>query len=122
MKLFSGELDRLGMFGSQNWRAVRLVVDSGLHALGWTRQQAIDYMLAHTTANANDAAAEIDRYIIWPGQATSYMLGRLEILAAREEARKALGDKFDIKAFHDRILEDGSVPLTFLRSKLRTSP
>src|SRR5688572_3100468 len=89
MKLYSGELDRLGMFASQNWRAVRLVIDSGLHAFGWTRQQAIDYMMAHTTANQNDAASEIDRYIIWPGQATSYMLGRLEILAAREEARQA---------------------------------
>ena len=119
MKLFSGELDRLGMFGSQNWRAVRLVVDTGLHALGWTRQQAIDYMLTHTTANENDAAAEIDRYIIWPGQATSYMLGRLEILAAREEARQTSGSAFDIKAFHDRVLEDGSVPLTFLREKIR---
>ena len=119
MKLFSGELDRLGMLGSQNWRAVRLVVDSGLHALGWTRQQAIDYMLAHTTANDNDAAAEIDRYIIWPGQATSYMLGQLEILAAREESRMAAGAAFDIKAFHDRVLEDGAVPLTFLRGKIR---
>src|SRR5687768_17853370 len=121
MKLFSGELDRLGMFGSQNWRAVRLVVDTGMHALGWTRQQAIDYMLAHTTANANDAASEIDRYIIWPGQATSYMLGRLEILAAREDARKAAGAAFDIKAFHDRVLEDGSVPLTFLREKIHSA-
>ena len=121
MKLFSGELDRLGMFGSQNWRAVRLVVDSGMHSFGWTRQQAIDYMLAHTTANANDAMSEIDRYIIWPGQATAYMLGRLEILAAREEARAAAGNAFNIKAFHDRVLEDGSVPLTFLREKIRTS-
>jgi uncharacterized protein (DUF885 family) len=121
MKLFSGELDRLGMFGSQNWRAVRLVVDSGMHSFGWTRQQAIDYMLAHTTANANDATSEIDRYIIWPGQATAYMLGRLEILAAREEARTAAGNAFDIKAFHDRVLEDGSVPLTFLREKIRAS-
>jgi uncharacterized protein (DUF885 family) len=119
MKLFSGELDRLGMLGSQNWRAVRLVVDSGMHAFGWTRQQAIDYMLAHTTANANDAASEIDRYIIWPGQATAYMLGRLEILAARDEARQAAGAAFDIRAFHDRVLEDGAVPLTFLREKLR---
>jgi uncharacterized protein (DUF885 family) len=119
MKLFTGDLDRLGMLGSQNWRAVRLVVDSGMHAYGWTRQQAIDYMLAHTTANETDAAAEIDRYIIWPGQATSYMLGRLEILAAREEARQAAGAGFDIRAFHDRVLEDGSVPLTFLRQKIR---
>ena len=121
MKLFSGELDRLGMFGSQNWRAVRLVVDSGMHSFGWTRQQAIDYMMAHTTANATDATSEIDRYIIWPGQATAYMLGRLEILAAREEARAAAGNTFDIKAFHDRVLEDGSVPLTFLREKIRAS-
>jgi uncharacterized protein (DUF885 family) len=121
MKLFSGDLDRLGMFGSQNWRAVRLVVDSGMHAFGWTRQQAIDYMLAHTTANANDAESEIDRYIIWPGQATAYMLGRLEILAAREEARRAAGIAFDIKAFHDRVLEDGAVPLMFLRDKIRVS-
>lgn len=119
MKLYSGELDRLGMLGNLSWRAVRLVVDSGMHAFGWTRQQAIDYMLAHTTANARDAASEVDRYIIWPGQATAYMLGRLEILAAREEARQAAGTAFDIRAFHDRVLEDGSVPLTFLRDKLR---
>ena len=120
MKLFSGDLDRLGMLSSQNWRAARLVVDTGLHALGWTRQQAIDYMLAHTPQSAESAASEIDRYIIWPGQATSYMLGRIEILAVREEARKAAGTAFDIKAFHDRVLEDGGVPLTFLREKIRS--
>ena len=118
MQLFSGDLDRLGMLSSQNWRAARLVVDTGLHALGWTRQQAIDYMLAHTPQSAESAASEVDRYIIWPGQATSYMLGRIEILAVREEARQAAGTAFDIKAFHDRVLEDGSVPLTFLREKL----
>jgi uncharacterized protein (DUF885 family) len=119
MKLFSGDLDRLGMLSSQNWRAARLVVDTGLHALGWTRQQAIDYMLAHTPQSAESAASEVDRYIIMPGQATSYMLGMLEILAAREDLRKAQGSAFDIKAFHDRVLEDGSVPLTFLREKIR---
>ncbi len=119
MGLFSGELDRLGMFGSQNFRAVRLVVDSGLHAFGWTRPQAIEYLQAHTTLNANEAASEIDRYVIWPGQATAYMLGRLEILAAREEWREAAGAAFDIRTFHDRVLEDGSVPLTFLREKIR---
>jgi uncharacterized protein (DUF885 family) len=121
MKLFSGDLDRLGMFSSQNFRAARLVVDTGLHALGWTRQQAIDYMLAHTAQTPDAAAAEIDRYVIMPGQATGYMLGKLEILAAREEARAAAGDRFDIKAFHDRVLEDGGVPLTFLREKIRGS-
>ncbi len=91
MKLFSADLDRLGMLSSQNFRAARLVVDTGLHALGWTRQQAIDYMLAHTPQSPDGAAAEIDRYIIMPGQATSYMLGMLEIRAAREEAQKAAG-------------------------------
>ena len=77
MGLYSSDLDRLGMLSEQAWRATRLVVDPGMHALGWTRQQAIDYMLAHTTASKDDAAAEIDRYIIWPGQATDLgMIGR----------------------------------------------
>ena len=92
-----------------------------MHTMGWTRQQAIDYFLAHTTANDREAASEIDRYIIWPGQATAYMLGRLEILAAREGAKKAAGASFDVKEFHDRALEDGSVPLTFLRAKIRAA-
>lgn len=121
MKLFSGDLDRLGMFSSLNFRAARLVVDTGLHAFGWTRQQAIDYMLAHTPSSPEYAASEVDRYIIWPGQATGYMLGKLEIDAARQEARKAAGARFDIKAFHDRILDDGAVPLTYLRQKIRAS-
>jgi uncharacterized protein (DUF885 family) len=118
MGLYSSDLDRLGMLSEQAWRASRLVVDPGMHALGWTRQQAIDYMLAHTTAAPDDAAAEVDRYIIWPGQATAYMIGMLEIRRMRDEAEKAMGPKFDIKAFHDRILEDGAVPLTFLHQKI----
>ena len=118
MKLFTGDLDRLGMLSSQNWRAARLVVDTGLHALGWTRQQAIDYMLAHTPQSVESATSEVDRYIIMPGQATAYMLGKLEIVAARQDAQKKLGEKFDIKQFHDRVLDDGAVPLTYLRSKL----
>jgi uncharacterized protein (DUF885 family) len=119
MKLFSGDLDRLGMMSSQAFRASRLVVDSGLHGLGWTRQQAIDYMLAHTAESEHSIASEVDRYIIYPGQATSYMIGMLEISAARDEAEKAMGPRFDLKAFHDRVLEDGAVPLTFLREKIR---
>ena len=118
MKLYSSDLDRLGMLGNQAFRAARLVVDTGIHSMGWSRQRAIEYMLQHTTEDANSAAAEVDRYIIVPGQATAYMLGMLEIRAAREEAEKRLGSRFDIKAFHDRVLEDGSVPLTFLRDKL----
>jgi len=119
MKLYSSDLDRLGMLSSQALRATRLVVDTGLHAQGWSRQQAIDYMLAHTTEAKDDAAAEIDRYIIYPGQATAYMLGMLEIQQARADAEQKLGPKFDIKGFHDRVLEDGAVPLTFLTEKIR---
>jgi uncharacterized protein (DUF885 family) len=120
LKLFTGDVDRMGMLSSQALRASRLVVDSGLHALGWTRQQAIDYMLAHTAESEHGIASEVDRYIIYPGQATSYMLGMLEIRAARDEAQRAMGPRFDIKAFHDRVLEDGGVPLIYLREKIRT--
>jgi uncharacterized protein (DUF885 family) len=120
LKLYSSDLDRLGMLSGQALRASRLVVDSGMHAMGWTRQQAIDYLLAHTTEDRHSIESEVDRYIIWPGQATSYMIGRLEIDAAREEAKKTMGAKFDLKGFHDQVLEDGAVPLTYLREKIRT--
>jgi uncharacterized protein (DUF885 family) len=118
MNLFSSDVDRMGLLSSQALRASRLVVDSGLHTLGWTRRQAIDYMLAHTAESEHDVTSEVDRYIIYPGQATSYMLGMLEIRAARDEAEQLMGPRFDIKAFHDRVLEDGGVPLTFLRAKI----
>jgi uncharacterized protein (DUF885 family) len=120
MKLYSSDLDRLGMLSSQAFRASRLVVDAGIHTMGWTRQQAIDYMLAHTAEAADDIASEVDRYIVWPGQATAYMLGMLEIQDARDLARQAMGAKFDYKAFHDRVLEDGAVPITFLSAKIRS--
>ena len=120
MKLFSSDLDRLGMLGSQALRAARLVVDPGLHLRGWTRQQAIDYMLSHTAETPDYIASEIDRYTIWPAQATSYMLGGLEIRRAREESETRLGSAFSIKEFHDQVLEDGGVPLTFLAAKVRS--
>ena len=120
MSLYSSDLDRLGMLSEQAFRASRLVVDPGMHTMGWSRQQAIDYMLAHTAEAPDDIAAEIDRYIVWPGQATAYMLGMLEIRSARDEAQRAMGQKFDMKAFHDRVLEDGAVPITFLASKIRS--
>jgi uncharacterized protein (DUF885 family) len=118
MNLFSSDVDRMGLLSSQALRASRLVVDSGLHTLGWTRRQAIEYMLAHTAESEHDVTSEVDRYIIYPGQATSYMLGMLEIRAARDQAQQLMGSRFDIKAFHDRVLEDGGVPLTFLRAKI----
>lgn len=119
MQLYSSDIDRLGMLSSQAFRAARLVVDTGMHTMGWTRQQAIDYMLAHTTESADNVASEIDRYIVWPGQATSYMLGMIEIGEARDEAQQQMGSRFDLEAFHDRVLEDGAVPLTFLTAKIR---
>ena len=119
MKLFSTDLDRLGMLSSQALRASRLVVDSGIHTLGWTRQQAIDFMLAHTAEDPADVVSEVDRYIIYPGQATAYMLGKLEISKARAEAQQSMGPKFGIKQFHDRVLEDGAIPVRFLHQKIR---
>jgi uncharacterized protein (DUF885 family) len=120
MKLYSSDLDRLGMLSEQTFRASRLVVDTGIHTMGWTRQQAIDYMLKHTAEAADDISAEVDRYIVWPGQATAYMLGMLEISDARDQAQQTMGARFDIKAFHDRVLEDGAVPITFLSSKIKS--
>ena len=118
MGLFTSDVDRLGLLSNEALRAARLVVDSGMHALGWTRQQAIDYVLEHTTETPSRAEAEIDRYIAVPGQATAYMIGNLEIRRLREDARQKLGARFDIKAFHDITLEDGSVPLWALREKI----
>jgi uncharacterized protein (DUF885 family) len=118
MGLFSSDVDRLGLLSNEALRAARLVVDTGMHAFGWTRQQAIDYLASHTTETASRAAAEIDRYIAAPAQATSYMVGSLEIRRLREQAERALGASFDIRAFHDLMLEDGSVPLWMLGEKV----
>jgi uncharacterized protein (DUF885 family) len=111
-------MDRIGERSNEALRAARLVVDSGMHALGMTRQQAIDYMLAHTTSTPGFAAAEVDRYIAVPGQATAYMIGNLEIRKLRTEAETALGARFDLRAFHDLVLEDGTMPLWVLREKV----
>jgi uncharacterized protein (DUF885 family) len=118
MGLFSSDLDRMGLLSNEALRAARMVVDPGLHVLGWTRDQAIEYMLAHTAENRQAVENEVDRYIGWPGQATAYMLGNLEIRALREMAERELGSRFDIRTFHDKVLEDGSVPLPFLRAKI----
>jgi uncharacterized protein (DUF885 family) len=118
MGLFTSDVDRMGLLSNEALRAARLVVDSGLHALGWSRERAIEFLVAHTTEPRSAATAEIDRYIAVPGQATAYMLGRNEILRLRDEARERLGADFDIAEFHDRVLEDGGVTLGFLRRKI----
>ena len=116
MGLYTGDLDRFGILSFDAWRACRLVVDTGMHALGWTRQQAIDYMLENTLLAENNIVNEVDRYITWPGQALAYKLGQLEILRLRAEAEEALGEAFDVKWFHDRVLENGAVSLPVLRA------
>jgi uncharacterized protein (DUF885 family) len=118
MGLFTSDVDRPGLLSNEALRAARLVVDSGMHALGWSRDQAVEYLLAHTTETAARANAEIDRYIAVPGQATSYMIGNLEIRRLREDAERRLGDQFDLRAFHDLVLEDGAVPLWVLGEKV----
>jgi len=115
MGLYSSDLDRMGKLSFEAWRACRLVVDTGMHALGWSRQQAIDYMLANTALAENNIVNEVDRYITWPGQALAYKLGQLEILKLRQEARQRLGDRFDLRLFHDCVLRNGAVGLGTLR-------
>jgi uncharacterized protein (DUF885 family) len=103
-----------GRLGYEAWRASRLVVDTGIHTFGWTRQKAIDYLVANTSLPVHEATTETDRYISWPGQALSYYIGYLKIRELRAEAEKDLGDRFDRRAFHDEILRHGSVPLPVL--------
>jgi uncharacterized protein (DUF885 family) len=106
--------DRLGQLVAEVFRAVRLVVDTGIHAQRWTREQAIDYMAANTGMERSEVVAEVERYIVLPGQALAYKTGQMEILELRERARAALGDRFDLREFHDQVLGSGALPLTLL--------
>jgi len=114
MGLYSGPLERIGMLSADSMRAGRLAIDTGLHALGWSRQQAIDYFAENSPMTMVTIADEVDRYIGMPGQACGYMIGRLEILRMRAGAMEAMGDRFDIKGFHDTVLGSGNVPLDTL--------
>jgi uncharacterized protein (DUF885 family) len=118
MGLFSSDVDRMGRLSAEAVRATRLVVDSGMHALGWSHQQAVDYMLANTSLGPERASSEVDRYAAVPGQAVSYLLGALEIRRLRSEAQRALGPRFDIRVFHDVVLGAGTLPLTALRERV----
>jgi uncharacterized protein (DUF885 family) len=118
MGMYDTPYDRFGMLGYQIWRAARLVVDTGIHAQGWTREQAQDYFREYTALPEREIGTEIDRYITWPGQALSYYLGERAILEDRARAQKALGERFNIRAFHDAVLELGSVPLPVLDARI----
>ncbi|HEY7978882.1 MAG TPA: DUF885 family protein [Rhizomicrobium sp.] len=118
MGMYETPYDRYGMLGYQIWRAARLVVDTGIHSQGWTRQQAIDYMVKYTSLPEHEVETEVDRYITWPGQALSYYMGEMEIKKLRAKAEAALGPKFNIRAFHDTVLQLGSVPLPVLDARI----
>ena len=115
MGLLSNDVAGFGVLSFDAWRALRLVVDTGMHALGWSRQRAIDFMVEHSALGENNVANEVDRYIAYAGQALAYKLGQLEILALRSQARERQGDRFDIRRFHDAVLSEGALPLPVLR-------
>ncbi|HEV8164143.1 MAG TPA: DUF885 domain-containing protein, partial [Actinomycetota bacterium] len=118
MGLYSGDLARLGMLSFDSWRACRLVVDTGIHHLGWSRARAIDYLLTNSALTPSNVENEVDRYIADPGQALAYMVGRIELERLRAHARQRLGGRFDIRAFHDTVLGTGGVPLSLLAEEL----
>ena len=115
LDVYHDPADHFGQLASERFRAVRLVVDTGLHSMGWTREQAIDYFKAHAPT---ESLAEVDRYIAWPGQALSYKMGQLKIRQLRTEAEQKLGTRFDIREFHDHVLQDGVLPLELLQQQV----
>ena len=119
MGLYEGDpVDDIGRLQAELHRAVRLVVDTGMHAMGWSRERAIEYSVATEGIHLSEATGEIERYAVWPGQALGYKLGMLKILELRKRAQEQLGDRFDIRAFHDRVLEEGALPLNLLEAKI----
>ena len=118
MGLYSGDTDRLGMLSFDAWRAARLVVDTGIHHKGWSREQAERFLLDNTPLAANNITNEVDRYITTPGQALSYKTGQIVMWELRRHAEAELGDDFDIKAFHDVVLSAGAVSLPLLEERV----
>jgi uncharacterized protein (DUF885 family) len=117
--LYTDPYSKFGQLTYEMWRAIRLVIDTGIHSFGWSRQQAIDYFKANSAKTENDITVEVDRYIVWPGQALAYKSGELEIKALRKYAEQELGTRFDIRAFHDQVLGQGGLPLDVLDTRVR---
>lgn len=117
--LYADPYSKFGQLYGEMWRACRLVMDTGIHTLGWTRQQSIDYLKANAGKEDHDSTVETDRYIVWPGQALAYKIGQLKIREMREFATKELGDKFDVRTFHDAVLANAALPLDLLETKIK---
>ncbi|MFY9574715.1 MAG: DUF885 domain-containing protein [Blastocatellia bacterium] len=118
MGFYTDPYSKFGQLTYEMWRACRLVVDTGMHALGWSRQQAIDFMKENTAKTENDIIVEVDRYIVWPGQALAYKMGELKIKELRTKAKRELGARFDVRKFHNAVLDDGSLPLDLLERRV----
>jgi uncharacterized protein (DUF885 family) len=119
MGFYQDPYSDFGRLTYEMWRACRLVVDTGIHYLGWTRQQAIDFMAENTALSLHNIRAEVDRYIAWPGQAVAYKIGELKIRELRAFAERELGEQFDVREFHDVVLLQGSLPLSVLESNVK---
>jgi uncharacterized protein (DUF885 family) len=119
MGVYHTPYQRFGRLTYEMWRACRLVVDTGMHAMGWTRDQSLAFLTANTALSTHEIRTEVDRYIAWPGQALAYKVGELKIIELRETAKRELGERFDIRAFHDAVLGNGGVTLPVLEDQVR---
>jgi uncharacterized protein (DUF885 family) len=116
--LYSDPYSRFGQLTYEMWRAIRLVLDTGIHSMGWSRERAIRYFLDNAGKTEHDVVVEVDRYIVWPGQALAYKVGQLKIREIRSRAEARLGSRFDIRRFHDALLARGALPLTMLEARM----
>jgi uncharacterized protein (DUF885 family) len=118
MGIYQTPYEQFGRLSYEMWRACRLVIDTGIHAMGWSREQAMAYLSQQTSLSAGNIRAEVDRYISWPGQALSYKLGEIKIRELRQRTEAALGDQFDLRDFHDVVLVNGAMPLAMLERQI----